>query len=44
VIDTANQRITIPKAGGVRFYRIQAATALTIQGIEISGDNVILTY
>ncbi|MCL4178525.1 MAG: hypothetical protein KJ072_12385 [Verrucomicrobia bacterium] len=44
VIDTANQRITISKAGEVRFYRIQAATALTIQTIEISGNNVILTY
>jgi hypothetical protein len=31
-------------SGNMRFYRLQAATALTIQTIAISGDNVILTY
>jgi len=44
VIDTGNRTITIPKAGDMRFYRVQSATAVTIQTIAISGDNVILTY
>ena len=44
VIDASHQTITIPQAGVARFYRIQAANALTIKSIAIDGANVVLTY
>jgi hypothetical protein len=44
VIDASQQTITIPRSGVARFYRMQAATALTIKTIEIDGPNVVLTY
>jgi hypothetical protein len=43
-IDTVNQRITMPLNGAVRFYRLSATTALTIESIAVEGDQVILTY
>jgi hypothetical protein len=43
-VDAVNQTITIPRSGDARFYRIQAANALTIKSIAIDGANVVLSY
>jgi len=44
LVDTANQRLTVPRSGDVRFYRIGWKSALQITGINLAGDNVVLSY
>jgi hypothetical protein len=41
-VDSANKVITLPMSGGMQFYRIFGA--VTITGIRISDDSVIVTY
>jgi hypothetical protein len=43
-VDTTAKTVTIPVSGPQRFYRLRAASALTISRIQISGGNVVLTY
>lgn len=44
VIDTGAKTVTVAKSGTARFYRLKAASALTIKSIVSSGANVVLTY
>jgi len=39
----ASKTITAPQSGGIMFYRVVSARALTIH-IAISGNNVVITY
>ena len=43
-VDSATKRITGPVSGNVRFYRIQAGTALSITKITSFGTNFVITY
>jgi len=43
-IDTVAKTITVVQSGSQRFYRVRAPTALLIKSIQISGNNVVLTY
>jgi hypothetical protein len=43
-VDLDNKIITVPKSGERQFFRISNISAVTITGIEISGDNVLITY
>jgi hypothetical protein len=44
VVDTAARTITVPLAGGTRFYRLSSGEALTITGIAATDSGVVLTY
>jgi hypothetical protein len=44
IIDTGNKTITVARSGNQRFYRLRGPTALLITTIQISGNNVVLTY
>jgi plastocyanin len=46
VIDESGQTITVAKASGMRFYKLQSGngTKLEIISIAIKGDNVIMSY
>ncbi len=43
-VNLATKTMTVPKSGGVQFYRIRSGTALTITRITISGGNVVIKY
>jgi hypothetical protein len=43
-LDSVNNVFTAPKSGEMQFYRISGATAVTITGIHISANNVIITF
>ncbi len=43
-VNVAGKTITSLLPGSTQFYRIQAATALTIMSITISSGNVVITY
>jgi len=43
-VNLSTKTITVTLSGGQRFYRIRAATALTIGNITLSGGNVVITY
>lgn len=43
-VNLSTKTITAPQSGGQRFYRIRAATALTLGNITLSGGNVVITY
>jgi len=46
VIDESGQTITVAKAGGMRFYKLQSGddTKLKITSIAIKDDNVVMSY
>ncbi len=46
VIDENGQTITVAKAGGMRFYKLQSGddTKLKITSIAIEDDNVVMSY
>jgi hypothetical protein len=44
VVDTGNKRITVPRSGTTRFYRIGWTSVVTITGLSFSGSDVVLTY
>jgi hypothetical protein len=46
VIDENGQTITVAKAGGMRFYKLQSTddTKLKITSISIEDDNVVMGY
>lgn len=44
LVDTDNHRLTVPQAGGTRFYRVSATSAVKITGISLTGGNVVLSY
>lgn len=44
VINTATKTVTVPISGSTQFYRMSAASAVTIQTITIVGGNVVITY
>lgn len=44
IVEHENRTIRVPIAGGNRFYRLNAETGLTIQGISVSGGYVIIKY
>lgn len=44
IVDTTARTITVAQSGGQRYYRLSAGNALTISGVTISGNNVILNY
>lgn len=44
VVDTNAKRITVPLTEGNRFFRISGATAVTIQGIQVQGGSVVISY
>jgi hypothetical protein len=44
VVDTAAKTVTVVRSGTQRFYRLNAATPSRITAIQISGDNVVLSY
>jgi len=43
-VDLATQTITVPVSGGMQFYLITSATAVTFTSIILSGGNVVMTY
>jgi hypothetical protein len=43
-VDTGTSTITVPKSASARFFRVKAATPLTVKRIAVSGDTVTLTY
>lgn len=43
-LNVSTKTITAPLSGSQQFYRIRAATALTITKITLSGGNVVITY
>lgn len=43
-LNLTTKTLTVPLSGSTQFYRIRAATALTITGITLSGGNVLITY
>ena len=43
-LNVSTKTITAPLSGRQQFYRIRAATALTITKITLSGGNVVITY
>jgi len=43
-LNVSTKTITAPMSGNQQFYRIRAATALTITKITLSGGNVVITY
>ena len=43
-VNLSTKTITAPLSGGRQFYRIRAATALTITNITVSGGNVAIKY
>ena len=43
-VDLSTKTITAPLSGRQQFYRIRAATVLTITSITISGGNVVIKY
>jgi hypothetical protein len=43
-VNLLTKTITAPLSGSQQFYRIRAATALTITKITLSGSNVVITY
>lgn len=42
--DPVTKTMRAPMSGSMQFYRIRSATSLTITGITISGNNVVITY
>ena len=46
VIDETGRTITVAKAGGMRFYKLQSGddTKLKITSIAIEDDNVVMSY
>lgn len=44
LIDTATKTVTVPISGSTQFYRMSAASALTIQSITIVGGNAVITW
>lgn len=44
LVDAAGKRITVPRTGETRFYRIQWTQPVTITGISLTSENVSLTY
>jgi hypothetical protein len=46
VIDESGQTITVAKAGGMRFYKLQSGDdqKLKITSIAIKDDNVVMSY
>ena len=44
LVDTGNQRLTIPQSTSARFYRIGWKSQLQITGISVTGGNVVLSY
>jgi hypothetical protein len=43
-VDPVNQVITVSKSGEMQFYRISGDAAVTITGIRISNNDVIINY
>lgn len=43
-LNSSTKTITAPRSGNQRFYRVRAATALTITKLTLSGANVVVTY
>jgi len=43
-VDLGTKTITGPLPGGTQFYRIRAATVVTITSITLSGSNIVITY
>lgn len=44
LVDTTLKKLTVPKAGATRFYRIAANPAVRVSNITVSGANVVLDY
>lgn len=42
--DPGTKTMRAPMSGSMQFYRIRSATSLTITGITIFGNNVVITY
>ena len=43
-INPSAKRITVPKSGTSRFYRLRSTTAYSLGRPSISGNNVVLSY
>jgi hypothetical protein len=44
VIDTVNKTVTAPRSGPAQFYRLQTLNPVTLTGITVSGNTVVITY
>lgn len=44
LVDLPTKTITAPLSGSLQFYRIRAATSLTVKNLTLSGGNVVITY
>jgi hypothetical protein len=44
LVDTGNKRLTVPQSTSARFYRIGWNTQVSINGISLTGGNVVLSY
>ncbi|NOS70938.1 MAG: hypothetical protein HOP33_13530 [Verrucomicrobia bacterium] len=44
LVDAGNKKITVPRNGATRYYRIGWSSQITISGLSFSGPNVVLTY
>jgi hypothetical protein len=43
-IDPGAKIITVAKSGSARFYRLRSTTAYQLNGLTMSGNNVVMSY
>jgi hypothetical protein len=44
VIDSTNQRVTVPASGSAKFYRMITINPVTLSNIHVVGTNVVFNY